>query len=99
MKSDDDKYLEALLSKRHIEPASPGFAERIIASARPLRRGEAVSIGAWLREALAEFMLPKPAFALAATLMLGMVIGFSVPASHSEHEDAMNYLKDDGAIL
>ena len=74
----DDK-LENMLRSRRVEPASPDLAQRIIFKARQLPQIRSVSLLQWMRQLCAELHLPKPAYVLASSLILGMVIGFSLP--------------------
>jgi hypothetical protein len=46
----------------------------------------------WIRDLFAEFHLPKPAYVLASSLILGMVIGFSAPQD-------TNQGADDGGVI
>jgi hypothetical protein len=87
----DDKKLEALLARQIIEPPSAGLADRIIAAIYP--RPVAEPISATLRRIFAEF-LPRPAYALAAALLLGAVLGFGFTPDASYAQDS--YYEDGG---
>jgi len=77
----EQRYFEQLLRDHDvIEPANPWLADRIINAAAS--RASRVSVTAWLQEVLT-FMLPRPAFAFAAVLAIGIVIGFSLPAEYN----------------
>ncbi len=74
----EDK-LDALLRSRRIEPSSPDLAQRIILKAQGLPQNQAVSLGQWIRQLFAEFHLPRPAYVIASTLILGVIVGFNTP--------------------
>ena len=74
----EDK-LDALLRSRRIEPSSPDLAERIILKAQGLPQKETASLARWIRQLFAEFHLPRPAYVLASTLILGVIVGFNAP--------------------
>ena len=92
--------LERLLHTRHVPPANPFLAERIIANAKYRRRN--VSIATWLSALFADFMIPRPAYALAIMLLLGISIGVDT-ADITTQDDAAISLEtsftDDGATL
>ena len=85
----DDK-LDALLRSRRIEPSSPDLAERIILKAQSLPQKQTVSLWRWIRQLFAEFYLPRPAYVLASTLILGVVVGFNTPVdTPTDHPDSV----------
>ncbi len=69
----DDRKLETLLQRRAVEDASAGLEARIIAHAYPRPVNEPLVFT--LKRIFAEF-IPQPAYALAAMLLLGAVLGF-----------------------
>ena len=71
-----DQKLEVMLKARHIEGASPDLAQRIILKAQGIPQKGAISLWQFLQQLFAEFHLAKPAYVLAATLLLGFIIGF-----------------------
>lgn len=88
-------YFEEVL--RRSDPAlpeNPRLADRIVAAAG--RRSQGIGIAAKLQDLLAA-VLPQPAFALAAVLTLGIVIGFSLPAQSGG--DNFNPIYNDEAAL
>ncbi len=94
--------LEKKLLMRGYEPPSPHLADNIIAAAMRRRQDEPVSIFAQLRGLFADFMLPQPAYALAAILMLGLGIGFTVDDTLSQNDSKLTIsalLTDDGTML
>ncbi len=104
MKDHRDDKLDNLLRSRRLEPASPDLARRIIFKARQLPQNRTVSLWQWMRELCAEFHLPNPAYVLAAALILGMAIGFSLPSDTNQSaEDSassvQNFLSADEALL
>ena len=104
MKDHRDDKLDNLLRSRRVEPASPDLAQRIIFKARQLPQVRTVTLWQWVRQICAEFHLPKPAYVLASALILGMVIGFSLPPDvNSKAEDntagVASFLSTDEALL
>jgi hypothetical protein len=98
----DDK-LEALLRSRPVEPASPDLAQRIIMKARQIPRNQRVTLGQWLTGLFGEFHLPKPAYVLAGTLLLGFIIGLNTPEQTAVDDAAVvnvqEFLYADEALL
>lgn len=99
----DDK-LDNMLRSRRIELASPDLAQRIILKARQLPQNRTVSLWQWMRQLCAELHLPKPAYVLASSLILGMVIGFSLPLDISPNIDdntasVQGFFSTDEALL
>ena len=88
MGSMDDEKLEAMLRSRRAEAASPDLAERIILKAQSLPQTQAISLTQWVERLFAEFHVPKPAYVLACTLILGFVLGFNAPLNTSRTDDA-----------
>ena len=84
----DDEKLEAMLRSRPVEAASPDLAERIILKAQSLPQTQAIPLMQWVKRLFAEFHLPKPAYVLACTLILGFVLGFNAPLNTSRTVDA-----------
>jgi hypothetical protein len=104
MKDNRDDKLDNLLRSRRVEPASPDLAQRIIFKARQLPQNRSVSLWQWMRQICSEFHLPKPAYVLVGALILGTVIGFSLPpASNSNADDSTanvsGYFSSDEALL
>jgi hypothetical protein len=104
MKDQRDDKLDNLLRSRRVEPASPDLAQRIIFKARQLPQDRTVSLWQWMRQLCAEFHLPKPAYVLASALILGMVIGFSLPPDISSNTDdntasVQSFFSTDEALL
>jgi hypothetical protein len=99
----DDK-LDNMLRSRRVEPASPDLAQRIIFKARQLPQIRSVSLWQWMRQLCAELHLPKPAYVLASSLILGMVIGFSLPpdipsAADDNMATVQSFFSTDEALL
>ena len=90
MNDNRDEKLDNLLRSRRVEPASADLAQRIILMAQSLPQAPNLSLCQSMRQLFAEFHLPKPAYVLASALVLGMVIGFSVPQK-------ANLAADDGS--
>jgi hypothetical protein len=89
-----DIQLEKYLKQRRFEPPSSNLAERIIAAARmqyPQRN---------VLEYVADILgavLPRPAYALAFVLALGVAIGTSLPVQ--ELPDNFTLTADEGTVL
>lgn len=98
-----DEKLESMLRARSIEAASPDLAERIILQARQTPQN-APTVAQWLRGLFSEFHLPKPAYVLAGTLLMGIVLGLNTPIDKTDKEDGaaaspQSFLYADEAIL
>ena len=95
---EDCRRLESLLAHA-VVPASPALADRIIRAA--YRTGAPLPRRAWLRELLSDLLLPKPAFALPAAILCGIVIGFSLSPQGTADDGtaAPAYIDEDGGIL
>jgi hypothetical protein len=74
-----DEKLEEMLRTRRIAPPSADLAQRIILKAQATPQIQALPLGQSIRRLFAEFHLPKPAYVLAATLVLGFFLGFNDP--------------------
>ena len=83
-----DEKLEEMLRSRPLEPAGPDLAERIILKARTVPQNQALPLGQSVRRLFAEFHLPRPAYVLAATLLLGLLLGFNNPLDHPSTDTA-----------
>jgi hypothetical protein len=104
MSDNRDEKLDRMLRSRRYEPASADLAQRIVLKAQALPQNSTVSLWSWIRQLCVEFHLPKPAYVLASALVLGMVIGFSMPqdmSSGAEDNPAsvQNFLSADEALL
>ncbi len=97
--------LETKLNKRRFEPASAYFIERIIlAAAQRKQQNIPKNIFIWLQELFADFMMPKPSYAVVLLLVLGISIGAGVGISENNSiDDTQEFIQanlfDDGAIL
>jgi hypothetical protein len=104
MRDNLDEKLDSLLRSRPVEPASPDLAQRIILKAQQLPQNRTLPLWQWVRELFSEFHLPKPAYVLASALILGMVIGFTVPGDPNQGADDSGaafqaFLSDDEGLL
>jgi hypothetical protein len=104
MSTNQDRKLEAMLRSRRIESASPDLAQRIILKAEALPQIQTSTLGQWIKRLFAEFHLPKPAYVLAATLVLGFVVGLNNPLNDTSDPDTISvnaegFLYADEAIL
>jgi hypothetical protein len=98
-----DEKLEMLLKARQMEAASPDLAQRIIFKAQGIPQKRTNSLWQLLQQVFAEFHLAKPAYVLAATLLLGFIIGFSEPlgttANDTDGAQVQSFLYADESIL
>ena len=104
MSDNRDERLEQMLRSRHLEAASPDLAARIISQAESLPQLPNVSLWQALRQAFAEFHIPKPGYVRASALVLGMVLGFTLtPDNISANDDNLtttqNYIEADEGLL
>ena len=104
MSANEDEKLEAMLQSRRIESVSPDLAQRIILKAEAIPQVETSTLGQWIKRLFAEFHLPKPAYVLAATLLLGFVVGLNNPLNDTGDADTLSvnaegFLYADEAIL
>lgn len=84
--------IDTLLRQRRFEPAATNLEERIIAAARipsPSARPR--------RSILAEWLLPRPAFAMACALLFGLLAGLQLPSEWDDTPE--NFLYDEGELL
>jgi hypothetical protein len=83
-----DQKLEKMLKSRRVESASPDLAERIVLKAQRIPQNPTVPLREWIRQLFADFHLPRPAYALAGTLIVGLVVGFNAPLDTKTTADA-----------
>ena len=83
----DDK-IEKMLRARPLEPVSPDLAERIISKAQAIPQSHALPLGQAVRRLFAEFHLPRPAYVLSGTLLLGFLLGFNSPLDNTAADNA-----------
>jgi hypothetical protein len=104
MSDNRDEKLDDLLRSRRVEPAGADLAQRIILKAQQTPQNRTMPLWQWVRELFSEFHLPKPGYVLASALVLGMMIGFSVPQDTTVGGDdsgssVQNFLSADEALL
>ncbi|HEY2987826.1 MAG TPA: hypothetical protein VGL11_08870 [Candidatus Binatia bacterium] len=103
MSDRDEKLqkLDAMLRSRRMEPAGPDLAQRIILKARDMPQSQTLPLTQWMKGLFAEFHLPKPAYVLAGTLMIGLVLGFNAPVDTTpdDLDSAQNFLYADEDVL
>ena len=80
MKSSDDE-LNQLLNEVKVPPAGSNLAERIIMQARPPShlQTESVNEGGFLKQIVAALAFPKPSYALACSMLIGVLVGWQNP--------------------
>lgn len=86
MSDNGDARLEALLRSRSAPPPSSDLAARIAREARRIPQRQPATPGEVLSRLFAELRLPRPAVALAATLIVGIVAGWAMPFDTAEDE-------------
>jgi hypothetical protein len=98
-----DEKIDEMLKARRIRAASPDLAQRIILKAQITPRMQAFSLGRWIKQAFAELHLPNPVYVLAGTLMMGFVLGWSLPldsvTDNTEGFQMQSFLESDEGIL
>jgi hypothetical protein len=104
MSDNRDEKLDNLLRSRRVEPPSTDLAQRIVLKAQQVPQNKTLPLWQSVRELFSEFHLPKPAYVLASALVLGMVIGFSVPEETNLGADdggssIQSFLSADEALL
>lgn len=90
MNNGRDEKLESMLRSRRVAKASPDLAERIVLRAQALPQRKDISLWQMIQDLFAEFRLPRPAYVLAAALVLGVVVGLSTPSDESVPRDGMD---------
>jgi hypothetical protein len=83
-----DQKLEAMLRVRRVEPVSPELAERIILKAQGMPQNRTIPLRQWVQRLFAEFHLPRPAYVLACVLMIGFVVGLTMPVPRAAEDVA-----------
>jgi hypothetical protein len=103
MSPNDDEKLDAILRSRRTEAPRPDLVARIVFKAQGIAQVENASFWQSLRQVFVDLHLPKPAYVLAATLILGIVLGFSTAPSNDSTADtysasAQSFLDDEGLL-
>lgn len=93
MSDHGDAKLETLLRSRSAPPASHDLAARIARRARGTPQRQPVSFSDALARLFAELRLPRPAVALAASLIVGIVAGWSIPFEAADDEADAVYVE------
>jgi len=80
MNSSDDE-LNQLLNEVKVPPAGSNLAERIIMQAQPSShlQAESVNKDGFLRQFFAALAFPKPGYALACSMLIGVLVGWQNP--------------------
>lgn len=103
MSDNRDEKLDNLLRSRRVEPPSADLAQRIILTAQQTPQNSTMPLWQWVRELFSEFHLPKPGYVLASALVLGMVIGLSIPqdaiVGNDDSGSIQSFLSADEALL
>lgn len=95
-----DKRFNAWLESRSFEEPSPDLAARIVAAARAIERKPPFLIMEWLRRTFIEFHLPRPAYAMAAVLLLGFAAGFGAQTATADTGEGLSgLLYEEGTSL
>ena len=80
-----DKELNQLLNSARVMPASSNLAERIIAQADPLPQQNSsfkTAEEGFIKQVLRSLVFPKPAYALACSMLVGILVGWQNPDSN-----------------
>ncbi len=85
----DEKVLDNFLRARPLPPPSQNLTARILAAVWR-SAVEPMSVGQWLGELFADFMLPKPAYVLSGLLVAGFVAGFTITPMMTADDAAGN---------
>jgi hypothetical protein len=103
MATNEDEKLDEMLRLRRIQAASPDLARRIVLKAQNTPQIQAFSLRQWIKQTFAELHLPKPAYVLAGTLVMGFVVGLNIPSEtltdNSDAVQAQIFLDSDEGIL
>jgi hypothetical protein len=103
MATHQDQKIDEMLKARRIQAASPDLAQRIILKAQLTPQVQVFSFGRWIKQTFAELHLPNPAYVLAGTLMMGFVLGLSIPSDPvTDNPDGLqvqSFLDSDEGIL
>ena len=102
MATDQGEKIDEMLKGRRIQ-ASPDLAQRIILKAQITPQVQVFSLGRWIKQTFAELHLPNPVYVLAGTLMMGFVLGWSLPSDsvtdNTEGFQMQSFLESDEGIL
>jgi hypothetical protein len=103
MATNQDEEIDEMLKARRTQAASPELAGRIILKAQNTPQIQAFSLGRWIKQTFAELHLPKPAYVLAGTLMMGFVVGLNIPSGeqtdNADTVQVQSFLDSDEGIL
>jgi hypothetical protein len=103
MATNQDEKIDEMLKARRTRAASPELAGRIILKAQNTPQIQAFSLGRWIKQTFAELHLPKPAYVLAGTLMMGFVVGLNIPSGgqtdNADTVQVQSFLDSDEGIL
>ena len=103
MATNRDEKIDEMLKARRTQAASPDLARRIVLKAQNTPQIQAFSLGRWIKQTFAELHLPKPAYVLAGTLMMGFVVGLNIPSGgptdNADTVQVQSFLDSDEGIL
>ena len=102
MATNQDEKIDEMLKARQTQAVSLDLARRIILKAQNTPQIQAFSIGRWIKQTFAELHLPKPAYVLAGTLIMGFVVGLNIPSeTATDNADTVqvSFLDSDEGIL
>ena len=103
MATDHDEKIDEMLKARRTQAASPDLASRIILKAQNTPQIQTFSLGRWIKQAFSELHLPKPAYVLAGSLIMGFVLGFNIPSEapidNADPAQVQSFLDSDEGIL
>lgn len=81
---------EDVLMRRMVPPARSNLAERIIAAAPVKPQTSYRGWKGWIEDIAELFVLPKPAYALATVLLIGVLAGWSAMPSRDDTQDSIS---------
>jgi hypothetical protein len=103
MATNQDEKIDEMLKARRTQAASPELAGRIILKARNTPQIQAFSLDRWIKQTFAELHLPKPAYVLAGTLIMGFILGLNIPSEtltdNGDAVEVQSFLDSDEGIL
>jgi hypothetical protein len=103
MAINQDEKIDEMLKTRRTQAASPDLARRIISKAQNTPQIQVFSLARWIKQTFAELHLPKPAYVLAGTLIMGFFLGLNIPSETlSDNGDSIqvqSFLDSDEGIL
>ena len=89
MDENKNKKLNDILRRREVPPPSSNLAYRITQAAR----SKTFTPVSWVDELFSVFLFPKPAYATAFCLLVGLAIGLYVGSNDAQAQDWFSFLE------